>query len=1075
MVIHRRYENREHKKQLKISEQEYKSLFEFNKDAVYSMDLNGIFKRVNRAALELSGYSQAETMKMTFKDMVLPADLVKAKRVFELTLKGEPQTTDIRIIQKSGKIIHINMRSVPIVLDNQVVGVYGISSDVTEKKETEKMIEHLAYHDYLTGLPNRNMLGEYLSKELVEATRNNSKVAILFIDLDRFKVVNDTLGHSVGDHLLIEVAKRLKDSVLDADMIFRQGGDEFIVILQDADREISANVATRILENLTEHFTIENYDIYTTPSIGISLFPKDGDGVETLIKQADFAMYQAKKSGKNTYRFYSVDDDKQLINPLKMEMELHKGIERNEFALHYQPKVNLKTGRVVGAEALIRWNHPDLGMVPPGDFIPMAEETGLILPIGEWALTQACYQNKQWIDSGYPPIVISVNLSARQFSQSDLVKTVGVVLEKTGLEPRYLELEITESLTSDIGHTISILQQLKKLGVLISIDDFGTGFTSLNYLKQFQIDTLKIDRSFVAGLPNNLDDQTIVKTIISMAHNLQLSVVAEGIETREQLIFLQQHLCEEGQGYFFSEPLPAGELEKELVDIEKMVRKFGLPQDINQQKWLEESVRMARKELQDTIRQQQGMTFKFKKIDERFIHTLCDGELLYRLGLIPEQVVGNDLFDFNPEEIAIEQTKYYQKAWDGDEYVTYEAKTNGVYYFTALKPVKRGGKIIEVIGSCVDITTLKKMEHALRESQRMYSLIANNTTDLITIFDLKGEIVYASPSHESILGYPPSHYEGVVTIEPSHTDYDAIEAEVFQDTIRNKEIRQLEVRLHKREGGWGLFDSVLTPIVDESGSVIHVVGVARDITEKKKAEELLLKSEKLSVVGELAAGVAHEIRNPITTIKGFVQLFQQGSTKPEYFDIVSEEFIRLEEIIGDFLGLAKPKEINLKKSNAQDLLTYLKKLIISETNRNNIQFTIDIEAGLPEIMCDLNQMKQVFINLVKNSIEALPTGGGVVKVTATVDRSSVLFSVSDNGVGISPERIERLGEPFYSNKEKGTGLGLMVSYRIVKEHQGTITIKSELNKGTTVEVRLPAVKSTGRKKGSISDKNVSVF
>ena len=820
-------ENRMLQERLMVSEQQYKSLFEYNKNAVYAMDIEGNFTSVNKVAKELSGYSEHECLSMSVMDLVLPDDHFKLREVLEQALSGHSQSIDLRIIHKNGKIIFVNSTAIPIIIDQKVVGVYGISQDITEFVESQKLIQQMAYQDYLTGLPNRNRLDKRLSQELREATKKGFNFALLFIDLDRFKSVNDTLGHATGDQLLIEVAKRLTCSIRENDMVFRQGGDEFIIILHDIDQATVIEVATRIIEALQEPATIDNYDIFTTPSIGISLYPEDGTSVESLIKHADAAMYQAKKAGKNTYRFYSMSDDQQSIDPLKIEMGLHKALEQDEFVLHFQPKVNLKTGRIVGTEALIRWKHPELGMIPPGHFISIAEETGLIIPIGEWALSQACYQNKQWHDKGYSSLVVSVNISTRQFSQTDLVKTVASILEKTGLEARYLELEITESMTADIEHTITMLQQLKKLGVQISIDDFGTGFSSLNYLKQFPVDTLKIDQSFVRELHNNPNEETIVKTIISMAHNLQLSVVAEGIENREQLVFLQQHLCEDGQGYFFSKPLPADELETAFFDIEKMVKKFGLSDDLTQQRWFEESVRMARKELHDTIRQQQGITLKFKKINGRFIHTLCDGELLYRLGLIPEQVVGHDLFDIYPIEIAQAKTEHYQKAWNGEEHVTYEVEINGIYYLAALNPIKRGGEVVEVIGSCVDITKLKKTERELRESQNKYSMIANNMSDLVTIFDLTGTIVYASPSHEIILGHSPAYYEGKSTLAPSHPDYDEKSVAIFNDTIKNRRINRAEIRLATRDGEWILFDSVLTPIMDQNGEVIQVVGVAR--------------------------------------------------------------------------------------------------------------------------------------------------------------------------------------------------------------------------------------------------------
>jgi diguanylate cyclase (GGDEF)-like protein/PAS domain S-box-containing protein len=826
--------------QLTINEQRYKSLFEYHSDAVYSLDLEGKFTSVNKASESISGYRPDELLHKHFTDFIYTDDLQKTIDIFDSTSTngGNPQSHHIRLNHKSEEIIHLNVTSVPIIVNEQVVGVYGIAKDITEQIQNQETIQHLAYHDYLTGLPNRNLLENHLSMELNLEEDKNRKLAILFIDLDRFKAINDTFGHSVGDLLLVEVAKRLQSAILGKDQVFRQGGDEFIVILNDADRMIAEKVASRILSVLASPFTINKSDLFISPSIGISLFQEDGQTMETLIKHADFAMYQAKKAGKNTYRFYSNKEIIENVNPLLMEMDMHKAIERGEFILHYQPKVDLKTGKVIGAEALIRWNHPDKGMIPPSQFIPVAEETGLIIPIGEWVLQEACMQQKKWIEQGFPNTRMCVNLSARQFSQCQIVQTVKKVLEETGLEPQHLELEITESMTMDIERTIITLQELKKLGLLISIDDFGTGFSSLNYLKQFPVDTLKIDQSFVRELYNQTNDETIVKTIITMAHTLQLNVVAEGIETREQLVFLQQHLCDTAQGFFFSEPLPANDWNQAFFSkIEETVSKFGISQDTTKRMWMEETVRIARQELQDTLQRQQGLTIKYTKIDGKFVHTLCEGTLLRRFGLVPEQVIGKELHEFLPEKQAQEKLPFYEKAWDGEENVTYEAKVNGIYYLAALSPLKKRGKVVEVIVSCSDITTLKETEKALRESQDMYRLVADNMTDLITIFDLDGKIKYASPSHKSVLGYPASYYENYNSISNLHPEDQTFYKRTFLNTINSKQPCIIRYRISTHNRRWKLFEVKLTPVTDDHGKVIHVIGVAKDLTGTLQVDE----------------------------------------------------------------------------------------------------------------------------------------------------------------------------------------------------------------------------------------------
>ncbi|PLS02711.1 EAL domain-containing protein [Neobacillus cucumis] len=738
-------EHRYLQEKIKMSEQRYKSLFDYHSDAVYSLDLEGRFTSANAACEKISGYSPEQLIEKNFSELIYEEDLAEIIRIFHLTIQdgGSQQTKKFRLKRKTGEILMLDTTTIPIIVDGEIMGVYGIAKDITEQVKNQEMVQHLAYHDYLTGLPNRNMLEALLTKGGIPL----KNLAILFIDLDRFKIINDTLGHSEGDKLLKRVADRLKSSVSEKDLIFRQGGDEFIVILKEADRERAEVVAINILEALSTPFKLNTTEVYSSPSIGISLSQKDGETVESLIKHADYAMYQAKKAGKKTYRFYSCIKYDGDFDPLTMEMELHKAIKQNELFLHYQPKVNLKTGKMFGAEALLRWNHPKWGMIPPSKFIPIAEESGLIIPIGEWVLRQACAQNKRWQEKGCLPMVISVNLSGRQFSYAGIVSTVEKVLKETGLEPQYLELEITESMTMDIEHTIPTLHDLKKLGVLISIDDFGTGFSSLNYLKQFPVDTLKIDQSFVRELLNNNHDETIVKTIISMAHHLQVKVVAEGIETREQLVFLQQHLCDEGQGHFFSKSVTAEELNGEWARIEQIVPKFGLSQDLHEQIWAEESYRMAKQELQDTLSRQQGLTLKYKRIDGRFIHTWCEGGFLYRIGLTKDRIIGKEIKEIIPWQYAGAKEKIYQRAWEGEENLTYEAEIYGIHYLAALSPIKRGGKVVEVIVSCIDITPLKEREKALLKSQELNRLIAGYkifNSMLTPILDNEGQIQHVN-------------------------------------------------------------------------------------------------------------------------------------------------------------------------------------------------------------------------------------------------------------------------------------------------------------------------------------------
>lgn len=424
-----------------------------------------------------------------------------------------------------------------------------------QHKKTEEKINYLAFHDPLTGLANRRLFQDHFGRALERAKQHHHMLAILFVDLDRFKLINDSLGHDIGDLLLQKVSKRLTECVPAQDSICRQGGDEFIILLEKVTHPEILSLAQEIIAAISKPYELKGHKIVVTPSMGISLFPTHGDDAETLIKQADNAMYHAKRQGKNNYQLYSVQIDSLSNEKLETEILLRKALDRQEFVVYYQPQIDLTTHNISGVEALIRWNHPKLGVIPPGKFIPLAEETGLIVPIGEWVLRTACKQNKEWQDQGLPPMVISVNLSVRQFYQTDLIQMISKILAETGLDPHYLELEITETMTMHVESATMVLRDLKNLGVKIAIDDFGTGYSSLNYLKRLPIDRLKIDQSFVQDLTTDSNDRDIVATIIAMGHTLKKKIIAEGVETKEQFVFLKEHQCDEVQGHYFSEPV----------------------------------------------------------------------------------------------------------------------------------------------------------------------------------------------------------------------------------------------------------------------------------------------------------------------------------------------------------------------------------------------------------------------------------------------------------------------------------------------------------------------------------------
>lgn len=450
----------------------------------------------------------------------------------------------------------------------ELLAVIETLEDITKRKQYEEQLEYQANHDALTGLPNRNLLNDRIRQALLISRRNQQEVVVFILDLDNFKLINDTLGQDGGDLLLKMVAERLIGCVRAGDTVARQGGDEFAVIVSDRTLSDTAPVvAGKILEAISQPLRINGHELTVTVSIGISISPKDGEDVQTLVKNAEVAMYRAKEQGHNTFQFYTGEMNARSLARMTMENHLRRALERDELTVYYQPKVHLPTGQIIGMEALLRWQSPELGAIPPAAFIPLAEETGLIVPIGAWVLKSACAQNKAWQDAGLSLLTVAVNLSPRQFRQENIASLIEECLRETGLHPAFLELEITESMVmQDVDRVTSVLDDLKRMGVSLAMDDFGTGYSNLGYLKRFPFDKLKIDQSFVRDITWDPDNAAIAKAIIAMAHSLHMKVIAEGVETEGQLNYLRSHGCDEMQGFYCSRPIPAAEFERLLID-----------------------------------------------------------------------------------------------------------------------------------------------------------------------------------------------------------------------------------------------------------------------------------------------------------------------------------------------------------------------------------------------------------------------------------------------------------------------------------------------------------------------------
>jgi diguanylate cyclase (GGDEF)-like protein/PAS domain S-box-containing protein len=543
-------------------------------DAVLTTDLLGNLTYLNLVAEAMTGWSREDALGRPLSEVFRIIDGTTRQAAANPAQRAieEDRTVglaaDCVLVRRDGFESAIEDSAAPIHnRDGRVAGAVIVFHDVSESRAMTLKMTHLAQHDFLTGLPNRVLLTERLSQAIRLAQRHRKQVALLFLDLDYFKHINDSLGHAIGDQLLQSVADRLAACVRATDTVCRQGGDEFVILLAEIERpQDAAHVAEKLLAALAAPQLIGGHELHVTLSIGISVYPDDGINVDSVMQNADTAMYHAKASGRNNYQFFRADMNTRALRRLFVVSSLRRALKQEEFLLHYQPKIDLASGAMTGVEALIRWLDPDLGLIYPGQFVPIAEECGLIVPVGRWVLREACRQTQAWLDSGLRAVPVAVNISAVEFRHESFLEGVALILKETGLAPRYLELELTESiLMHDAESSASVLEALKAMGVQLAIDDFGTGYSSLSYLKRFPIDSLKIDQSFVRDIATDADNATIVAAVIGMGRNLKQRVIAEGVETHEQLAFLRTQLCDEGQGFQFSHPLSAEDFAPLLV------------------------------------------------------------------------------------------------------------------------------------------------------------------------------------------------------------------------------------------------------------------------------------------------------------------------------------------------------------------------------------------------------------------------------------------------------------------------------------------------------------------------------
>jgi diguanylate cyclase (GGDEF)-like protein/PAS domain S-box-containing protein len=552
------------RKQMEERLRQSATVFENTTEGVMITDVERRIVAVNRAFTEITGYGQEELTGQSSAILDSGRHDAQFYEAMWRTIRDEGRWQGEIWSRRENGDIYPEWLNISEVRNGsgRVTHYVAVFSDISAMKESEARLDHIAHHDPLTNLPNRLLLHARMEQALAKARRSNTLMAVMFLDLDYFKKINDTMGHPIGDQLLQEVAARLRNCVREVDTVSRLGGDEFTILLEELHeaRAVGA-VAQKIITELGERYLIREHEVFVTCSIGISLFPGDGDDITTLLKNADTALYRAKEQGRNNYQYYTLELTIRAMERMAMENNLRHALERNELVVYYQPQVDLFSGRIIGMEALLRWQHPEMGLIAPASFIPLAEELGLIIPIGEWVLRTACLRLKAWQEEGLDIIRMAVNLSSRQFNQPDLAEVVIAILEETGIDPHCLELELTERiLMEDAERAIGVLNRLKAVGVQFSIDDFGTGYSSLSYLKQFPIDRIKIDQSFVNNVTSVPEDAAVTQAVISLSHSMNIKAVAEGVETIEQHEFLRSRQCDELQGFYFSHPLPEEEI-----------------------------------------------------------------------------------------------------------------------------------------------------------------------------------------------------------------------------------------------------------------------------------------------------------------------------------------------------------------------------------------------------------------------------------------------------------------------------------------------------------------------------------
>lgn len=831
---------------LDASERRYESLFEQNPDAVFVMDLDGRFTSVNHAAMDMVGSTEARILGSHSGTFAVPESKETVLENFEKAASGEPQNFEAAITVRDGRHVDLNLTYMPMIVEDEIKGVFGIGKDITDRKELERELERRATSDPLTGLPNRALFTDLLERGLARAHRRNEPLAVLFLDLDNFKYVNDSLGHEVGDKLLVEVADNIRKSLRETDTAARIGGDEFAVLLEDVEDEAgAARVAQRISDSLQAPSCLQGHEVRTTFSIGVALGVSNKENPGELLRNADTAMYQAKNNGKNRHQIFQPRFKDEARGRLELEGALRYAIEEDQLTVYYQPKVWIEDGTIYGAEALVRWERPGHGLISPGDFIPLAEKTGLIVPLGRQVLEKACSQLQEWQER-YPDrssLTVSVNVSPKQFSDGALVGDVARVLRETGVRPHTLTLEITESsVMEDAESNRDTLRSLKDLGVCVSIDDFGKGYSSLTYLKDLPVDILKIDRAFIDGLDSDTGNMAITSAIITLARALGLKVVAEGVETIEQLANLQELGGDLAQGFYFSKPLPAQEMGRLLEsnaplgesDARRATRAFGYFAQSKQASGRADllnraiAVTTSGVVITDNTRPHDPIIY-FNETFEKITGYSAEDALGYNCRFLQGTDTDQPELDGLREAIS-----------EGREHscVLRNYRKDGTMFWNELiiSPVHdKDGGITNFIGIQNDVTDRVRREQETQGSEeRLRAMLIEYSSDIITVLEPDGTIRYQSPASESVLGYLPEELCGLTAFDMIHPEDQKRAYEELSGVLANPGTtsRPIELRYLHADGSWRYMEALASNLLGDP-RVEGIVVNSRDITHRK--------------------------------------------------------------------------------------------------------------------------------------------------------------------------------------------------------------------------------------------------